>query len=165
VKHLALAASLLFLTAAPAYAQIAAAAAPGNHGVLQLDEHGRGVFAVVAINLGRPGGSFAPIDPMKYCGGFTVAATGAVITNVCDLDRATGACAGAAGPTVSGQLMTGEIGVYGVLVQGPVLSGRVTVTFTEYDRGTPVFPPRCHFPNEPTHDVAERGAVNIRVVP
>ena len=47
-------ASLLLLTAAPAHAQIAAAVvAPGNNGVLQLDENGRGVFAVVAINLGR----------------------------------------------------------------------------------------------------------------
>jgi len=92
----------LILTVAPARAQIAAAVvAPGNLGVLQLDENERGVFAVVAVNLGKPGGSLAPNGLSQDCGGFDIEATGAVVAGVCVLHQATGACLGPAVTTLS----------------------------------------------------------------
>src|SRR2546427_13110396 len=101
----------LILTVAPARAQIAAAVvASGNLGVLQLDENERGVFAVVAVNLGKPGGSLAPNGLSQDCGGFDIEATGAGVAGGCVLPQATGAGPGPAGATPGTERLRGEGG-------------------------------------------------------
>ena len=156
--------TLTFLAAPAAEAQIAAAVvAPGNNGVLQLDENGRGVFAVVALNLGKPAGTIPGTTPPQQCGFFGIEPTGMQVASVCVLNEA-GGCRGeipAFGLVT--QLAHGEVGVFGILIQGPVPSGRVTVLFTEFS--LPVAPgePGCEF--GPPTTVVERGAVSISVKP
>ena len=161
-----LALALLFEGAREAEAQVAAAVVVASpDGKLHLDQNGQGVFAVLAINLGKPGGNPIPgTDPPQYCGSLGVHATGGLLMSVCLLNTATGSCIPGStllfGQVV--QLQTTEVGVYGILVQGPVPSGRVTVIFEEFSKPVATDPPRCE-EGGPSTFVAERGAVSIAV--
>jgi hypothetical protein len=161
-----LALAFLFAGAREAEAQVAAAVVVASpDGKLHLDQNGQGVFAVLAINLGKPGGTPIPgTDPPQYCGSLGVSASGGRFVSVCLLDTATGSCIPGStlfiGQLV--QLRTTEVGVYGILVQGPVPSGRVTVKFQEFLKPVATDPPRCEEGAPPTL-VVERGAVSIAV--
>ena len=159
---------LAMLLTAPAVAQIAVAVVPpGNQGVLELDALGNGVFAVVAINLGATPGPQVPGPPLGTgpCGWFEVRATGGATTLVCFLDTDTGACLSSPAEVLHTNIYQGDADVYGVLVFGPVPSGRVSVTFTQVATVSAATPFFCAFPGEPVVRIVgpERGAVSIPV--
>lgn len=144
-----------------AEAQIAAAVvAPGNDGTLHLDANGNGVFAVVAVNLGKtPGFQLQG----QWCGGFDITATGASTTALCVLDTASGACATAPVQTLSTQIEQGKVSSLGVLVLGGTPGSRIVVTFKQYADNGSGLPFHCAFPSQPHAIIAERGAVSIAV--